>query len=121
MFRPQDSARAKGNGRADHRAEVLRVLDLVECNDHRVRCEISREIIDRDDRQIWRERDRALVTGTLRKAIELAPWDVSDRCSTICGKALNGFDLWTSPLLDENPLEAVSVHADRLADRLEPS
>src|SRR5262245_45219222 len=84
MLGPEDRARPERYRRANHRTEVLRVLDLVEREDNGAGiAHLGRDGIERDDGEVGRVRRGSLVASSLAEPIEIRPRDTLDRGSAI--------------------------------------
>src|ERR1700733_12120792 len=104
MFGPKNGGRAARHARAQNRAEVLRILQLVERDDERARTEL--EPIERHESQRRGEGDRALVTRPSCEAIEIPLGGIFHRRSLIPRIARQRAKLWRAvALTDEDALE----------------
>jgi hypothetical protein len=115
---PADARNVAGG--ADHRAEVLWIFELVERHDDAVVVQLLGEDLDGHESEVRREGDRTLVPRALRGAIELAAGHPRDLSAAALRESRDGVDLRSTFVLDEDTLEPLAVHADRLAHGLEP-
>ena len=123
VLRPDDRRCSKGNGGANDCAEVLRILDLVEGDDDRLRVlgEALDDHLEGHEREIGGIGDRALMPCAPRHAIELEAIDARHRGAASLGEAGDGVDLWAALPHEVDLPELVAVNTDRFANRLEPS
>ena len=111
----------EGDRGADDGAEVLRILDLVEGDDDglRVLGQALEHDLERDQRQVGRVRDRALMPRASCHAIELEAIDARHRRAAALCEARDRIDLRAALPHEVDLLELVAVDTDRLANRLE--
>lgn len=108
---PEDGRGAERDRRADHRAEVLRIFDLVERHDH-VRI-VGRgvygtdQVVDREDGEIGGVGERALMAASLRRPIQLSSRDSIDvGDAAIASEPRHGLDLGPALVLHEDAFKA---------------
>ena len=80
---------------------------------------LSSDDLERDEREIGRVGDRALMPRASCHAIELEAIDARDRRAATLGEASDGVDLRAAVPHEVDLLELVAVDADRLANGLE--